>query len=349
VTGGVEAAARAALDRRLDPESAAPLAVAVSGGGDSIALMHLAADWAAGAARPLRVLTVDHGLNRESGAWAQGVVDAAARLALSAEVLRWTGPKPAAGLPAAARAARHARLAEAARAAGARVILMGHTADDLVESAAMRAGGASVGDPREWGPSPAWPEGRGVFLLRPLLALSRRSLREHLRGLGEAWTEDPANADLRFARARARAGAVGALDGGAGGMTPAPPPLLAEETPWGGLSWPAGERLEGRALSAAVLCASGGTEPPRGVGLARLALRLERGEGATLAGARIAPAAGSILFGRDPGRRACPRWPRSPGASGSGTVGSRFRSKSRGRWGPSPGARRASPTPSGRR
>lgn len=311
MTLGVEAAARAALDRRLDPASRAPLAVAVSGGGDSVALLHLAADWAAWAGRSLRVLSVDHGLNPASGAWSERVVQAAARLGLPAEIVRWSGTKPHAGLPAAARTARHALLAEAARAAGARVILLGHTANDLLESAAMRAEGASVGDPREWAPSPAWPEGRGLFLLRPLLGVSREGLRGHLRSLGETWIEDPANADRRFARARARAASPGRVDGGA---KPSPaPPALAEETPWGGLSWPSANTPGPRALSAAVLSASGGVEPPRGPRLTGLAQRLLRGEGATLAGARIAPADGAILFGRDPGRLGLPATAASPG------------------------------------
>ena len=63
---------------------------------------------------------------------------------------------------------------------GAKVILMGHTASDLAEAAAMRAEGSTTPSPREWAPSPAWPEGRGVFLLRPMLAVSRQQVRDWL-------------------------------------------------------------------------------------------------------------------------------------------------------------------------
>ena len=70
MTEAVEARAFAALDRRLDPRAPRPLAVAVSGGGDSMALLHLSDAWAKRAGRALRVLTVDHGLNSESGRWA---------------------------------------------------------------------------------------------------------------------------------------------------------------------------------------------------------------------------------------------------------------------------------------
>src|SRR5205085_8990913 len=74
---------------------------------------------------------------------------------------------------------------------------------------AMREAGATMPDPHEWAPSPAWPEGRGVFLLRPLLGVRRAAIREWLEGRGERWIDDPANEDPRFARARARRQAPG--------------------------------------------------------------------------------------------------------------------------------------------
>jgi tRNA(Ile)-lysidine synthase len=121
------------------------------------------------------------------------------------QALAWQGPKPSTGLPAAARQARHQLLAGAARSLGAGVILLGHTADDLAESAWMRREGTpSLPVPREWSPSPVWPEGRCLFLFRPLLDVRRQDLRQRLGALGLTWIDDPANQDLRFARARAR-------------------------------------------------------------------------------------------------------------------------------------------------
>src|SRR5262249_20884789 len=117
----------------------------------------------------------------------------------------WEGAKPATGLPTAARGARHALLADAARTAGARVILMGHTRDDVLEAAVMRREGVRLGGLAEWSPSPVLPEGRGGFLFRPLLGVRRAALREILAQDGWTWIEDPANQDLRHPRARARA------------------------------------------------------------------------------------------------------------------------------------------------
>ncbi len=286
----------ARLDLRLRRDTAAPIAVAVSGGGDSVALAVLAADWARTAGRRLLVLHVDHGLNPASLGWAQRCAALAGRLGAGFRSLAWTGGKPRTGLPAAARAARHALLAEAARAAGAHVVLMGHTADDLAEAALMRATGSTTPDPREWSPSPAWPQGRGVFLLRPMLGIRRAELRALLTARGEAWIEDPANDDPRYARARARAalggeGEVGEAPpapalGGLAGQTTLSPVLTLPRT-----ALRTADRATARAfVGAACLCAAGTTRPPRGEHLDRLTETLLGGADvvATLAGARIA-------------------------------------------------------------
>jgi len=190
---------------------------------------------------------------------------------------------------------------------------MGHTADDRLEARAMRADGSTTPDPRAWSPSPAWPEGRGIFLLRPLLALRRGEIRGWLRDRGESWIEDPANEDRRFARARARA-ALGRA------ATPCAPPsgdatVLAEACEadgWGGLSIArealraADDHTAARFLSAACLSASGTSRPPRGEPLRRLlaAVRDDGDVTRTLAGARIQAAAGTVRLWREPGEAA---------------------------------------------
>ena len=176
-----------------------------SGGGDSLALLLTVSAWAAGAGRPVLALTVDHRLNPLSARWTEAAESVARGLGADFRSLAWEGPKPARGLPAAARLARHHLLAEAARKAGARVLLLGHTRDDVLEAGLMRAAGSSVGAPRAWSPSPVWPEGRDLFLLRPLLGVRREALREMLTGERLEWLDDPANDDLAYSRARARA------------------------------------------------------------------------------------------------------------------------------------------------
>jgi tRNA(Ile)-lysidine synthase len=269
-----------------------------------MALMHMTARWAAERRRELRVFTVDHGLQRESAGWAAFVGQQACAIGLYCSVLRWTGPKPATGLPAAARDARHRLLADAARQAGAAVLLLGHTADDIVEGERMRAEGSTLGALREWGPSPVWPAGRGLFLLRPLLSISRASLRMWLTAEGVSWIEDPANADLRYARSRAR------RHGGE------PLKVLASaETPVAGADCtvtddgrivldPSG--LDRRTFSAAITCAAGGEGPIRAERLKRLLDQLAATDPliAALAGARVTADEGQVTVARNPGERA---------------------------------------------
>jgi tRNA(Ile)-lysidine synthase len=330
----------AVLGRRLRTHITAPLAVAFSGGGDSLALLLATRAWADANGRRLLAFTVDHGLNPDSEVWTRRCRETAGRLGVAFQALRWEGAKPTTGLPAAARAARHALLADAARKSGARVILLGHTADDLIEAAAMRAEGSSVSDPAEWAPSPAWPQGRGVFLLRPMLSLRRADIRDGLRVRGEPWIDDPANEDQRFARARARKGQSSpersegegdhAEHGGGGASEPAgngafggatsvagatPPPRSAwSPSPCGGglslaITAPAAH------LAAACLCAGGTSRPPRGDRLQHLVARLRSGEAftATLAGARIASDGETAAFTRDPGRAGFPELSLAPG------------------------------------
>lgn len=287
---------RAALDRRLDRASRAPLAVGFSGGGDSLFL--LKAVLALG--RPVIALVVDHGLQEGSARWTAEAVAKARALGAEARALTWTGDKPSTGLPAAARRARHALLAGAAREAGAKVLLLGHTASDLAEGAAMRAEGSTVSDPREWAPSPVWPEGRDLFLLRPLLSLTREAIRQALAGQGETWLDDPANEDLRYARARARAS--GAEEVAAVEAAPrAPPPFTVDAV--GAIRLP--RDVAATPLAAALLCAAGTERPPRGERLARLVERLRAGEAftATLSGARV-EAGADVLICRDAGETA---------------------------------------------
>jgi|TARA_R100000935_G_scaffold6730_1_gene14423 tRNA(Ile)-lysidine synthase len=313
-------AAFAAVDRVFDAHlshtSAAPIAVAYSGGGDSLALLLAAQAWSAARGRRLIVLHVDHGLQATSGAWAAHCREVARRLDLSFEILTWTGPKPATGRPAAARAARHSLLADAARAAGAAVVLMGHTADDVLEARQMRRDGATTPDPRPWGPSPAWPEGRGVFLLRPLLAMRRAELRQALAQQTLTWIEDPANSDPAYARARARAvlgcGVEEAIAPQAPDEDLTALARRARHGVGGTIGWRR-EDLDGasaaalaQALSIASLCVAGGARPPRRASAERLAdaVRSGRPFTATLAGARLVAGPREVIMARESGEAA---------------------------------------------
>lgn len=301
---------------RLDALPGDAFAIGYSGGGDSHALLVLAARRAKSRGRALHALIVDHGLRPESGAEAEQAAKTARRAGATARILRWTGPKPTHGLPAAARAARHRLLAAACRELGVRDLLLGHTLDDQAETVWMRllAGGGmrALAAMPETGPSPAWPEGSSLRLHRPLLDVRRAELRAWLGAQGENWIEDPSNLDRRQTRVRTRsrlaaleeagfnparlarlAADCRALDTAAGEAAARLLVRAARLTPWGGAGIDpapfaaAPGRDAARALEALVMAVSGESATPKTGALERLQDALAEGRPATGAGARL--------------------------------------------------------------
>ncbi|MCC5971565.1 MAG: tRNA lysidine(34) synthetase TilS [Pararhodobacter sp.] len=175
------------------------MGVAVSGGGDSVALLLLAAELPGVS---VEAATVDHGLRAESPAEAAHVARLCARLGVAHQVLRWVRGEGRGNLQQAARRARHDLLGAWARERGLQAVLLGHTLDDQAETVVMRLARGSGVDGLS-GMSEAHERG-GVLWLRPLLGTRRAALRDMLRARGVSWCEDPSNADERFQRVRAR-------------------------------------------------------------------------------------------------------------------------------------------------
>ena len=202
-------------DRLLAPLKGWPcVALAVSGGADSTALMWLAARWQRrrGGAPAVHVLTVDHGLRPEAAAECEKVADLAARLDLLCTILRWRPPADlSSGLQAAARAARYRLMGEWCMAHEA-VLVTAHTLEDQAETFLMRlARGSGVDGLAGMAPIARVPfveERLGrpppPHLLRPLLEVPRARLRATLQAAGIAWIEDPSNRDDAFERVRVR-------------------------------------------------------------------------------------------------------------------------------------------------
>ena len=186
-----------------------PGAVAVSGGGDSLALMLLLADWARASGRPPpTVLIVDHDLRSESAAEARAAARAAGAAGLESQVLVWRGAKPEADLEAAAREARYRLMGEWCRSHGIKALYVAHNREDLAETLLLRLArgsgldGLAAMPPLAPFPFPGFGE---LAVARPLLGVGRSDLRDFLAARGIGWAEDPMNADPRFARARLRA------------------------------------------------------------------------------------------------------------------------------------------------
>ena len=180
------------------------LVVAVSGGPDSTALLWLAARWRAGLKRAPQLLavTVDHGLRAESGREARAVKALAASLDIAHVTMRWTEPKPATGLAAAAREARYALLVKAARKARASHILTAHTQDDQAETFLMRLSrGSGLAGLAAMASASARED---IVLARPLLDVPKARLVATLRKAGLEFADDPTNRDPAYARPRWR-------------------------------------------------------------------------------------------------------------------------------------------------
>ena len=181
------------------------LILAVSGGPDSVALLWLMARWRRALKHPPQLIaaTVDHGLRPGSAREARDVKRLAASLGVAHVTRRWTGAKPQTGLPAAARAARYALLAETARKFKAMHIVAAHTRDDQAETVLMRllrgsgiAGLAAMSRQSDRG---------GVSLARPFLDVPKARLIATLERANIAFAADPTNHDVAFTRPRLRA------------------------------------------------------------------------------------------------------------------------------------------------
>lgn len=180
--------------------------VAVSGGGDSVALIRMLQPLHEAGLCTLVVLHVDHGWRPESCSEAEWVKRLAMRLNmkfLGVALARTDGDKIN---EASARSGRFAAFARAVEEHALDAVALGHTADDQAETLLMRIiRGTSLqglGGIRER--RCVRVEGKPLRLWRPLLGFSRAELRGFLGEIGQEWLEDPSNASSKFLRNRVR-------------------------------------------------------------------------------------------------------------------------------------------------
>jgi tRNA(Ile)-lysidine synthase len=318
----------AALMDALGPFEPAPMvAVGVSGGPDSMALVLLADAWARARGGAVVALTVDHRLRRDSTAEADTVAQSMIARGIRHVILPWLGDKPVSGIQDAARHARHTLLGNACAHAGILHLLLAHHADDQAETvwqrrvrgsgAAGLAGMAAISE-RPWG-----------RVLRPLLGRTKAQLRATCHCAGLAVIDDPSNGNVVFARARLRAAAQ--ADASVAAVLASLPAQAAREAEdrasldyavaalmartcrlhpegWGELmpdSIVGAPRAVACALLTALLRAvGGGGYPAAPQSVARLLDLMEGGgKGATLGGCVLRPARGGRwLLAREPGR-----------------------------------------------
>lgn len=184
----------------------APVAVAVSGGSDSMALLLLAQRTGV----TLHAFTVDHQLRKESAEEAAWVAAQCAKRAIAHSILTPVHNEAGNNLMQAARQWRYDALAEACHARGIAHCLLGHHADDQLETIALAHtrghGTYDLSQERCEGEAGmrASRHYRDIQFLRPLLTLQKQTLQDFLRNENQPWLEDPTNTNTLFARARVR-------------------------------------------------------------------------------------------------------------------------------------------------
>jgi len=313
-------------------EPAPHLAIAVSGGSDSLALCLLADGWARRRKGRVTALTVEHGLRPESAAEARQVRRWLKARDISHRILPWRGDKPTSGIQAAARAARISRLADWCARHHVLHLLSGHQMEDQAATVILRLSAGSGGDGLAAMPlvqDVRTSDGVGTRLIRPLLSVPEDRLKATLGRRSQAWIDDPSNHDRGYARTRLaasidalgnegisverlarvarRAGsdrtaldwAVGVLLSKAAVLHPAGFATL-EWAPWS----TAPESVSLRTLIRLLTMVGGRTFGPRLERAERLSVGLRTAYPAratTLGGCRIMPRHGTLLICREPG------------------------------------------------
>ena len=323
---------RALMDRLGGFEKRPTVAVAVSGGADSMALAILANRWARQRRGKIVALTVDHGLRAGSRAEAKEAHRQLTSRGIDCMLLVWRGNKPKSGVQAAARDARYRLMAQWCRRHSVLHLLVAHHREDQAETILHRLARTSGVDGLAG--MAAVHELPDIRLLRPCLSLPRDRLRAVLLKHKIGWAEDPSNEDRGYARVRLRALLpilasegmnAAALSGTAHRMAGARAGLEADTASF--LSahaalFPEGyARFDRAAFSAAdpeiarrVLIAllttiGGNIYPPRHASLETLCEDIRqhggkapRSRARTLGGCRIVPAGADFLICREAGR-----------------------------------------------
>jgi tRNA(Ile)-lysidine synthase len=308
----LQVAATAFVDKSLKP------GVAVSGGSDSMAVLHLMvqAGW------NVRAVTVDHRLRAEAAKEAAFVAQVCAGLGVSHDILIWDHGKVRGNLMAAARDARYGLMADWARAQGMTHVVLGHTADDQAETFLMGLQRAAGLDGLS-GMRLAWQHD-GVTFARPFLHVTRVRLRDYLEKRHLGWVDDPTNEDEGYTRIKARkvlealkplgisadhlarvaenlamaqsvvriavsAAVSGVVREVAGG-------LVMERQAFESLQC----EVQRRILLAAFAWMTGAGHPPRGEAVDRVQTAIRASRDTTLAGCRIRATAATIRILREP-------------------------------------------------
>ncbi len=306
-------------------ESAPRLAIAVSGGADSMALALLSHAWAQRRSGTVVALTVDHRLRPESAAEVRQVSEWLTARGIAHATLVWEGPHPQSDIQAEARSARYRLLEAWCGEHGYLHLLTAHHREDRAETFWLRLARGSGIDGLAG--IPAGSERAACRLLRPLLDVPSDRLRARLREAHQDWIEDPSNRNRAFARVRLREARGLLADEGLSpqrlentmrhlgrarqALEASAAAVLAQavELHPSGFAWLESEvirrsepELALRALAAVLMTIGGADYPPRVErleGLYEALVRQDLARGRTLGGCRLVPQGHRVMVCRE--------------------------------------------------
>jgi len=184
------------------PVATKRIAVAVSGGADSLCLAYLLHDWCQKHSVQLFAFTVNHGLRAEAKEEAKSVHTLLVNLGVRHQTLLWRGTKPKTRVEEKARQARYDLMYQACKKNKIQCLFLAHHIEDQSETFWTRlAHGSGVDGLAAMESVLPWRE---CLLMRPLLTVSKTDIVSYLKAHHVSWFEDKMNQDTIYERVRWR-------------------------------------------------------------------------------------------------------------------------------------------------
>ena len=184
------------------PQDITRIGVGVSGGADSLCLVHLLKKYCDNHHIKLYAFTVDHDLRKESAHEAKSVHSMLTKWGLNHQTLKWCGLKPKTGIEEKARQARYDLMYQACQKKKIKHLFLAHHIKDQAETFWIRLSHGSGVD--GLGAMDEISFMRDIVLMRPLLGQNKEEILNYLKQHHIQWFEDKMNQDLAFERVRWR-------------------------------------------------------------------------------------------------------------------------------------------------
>ena len=180
------------------------LAVAVSGGPDSLALAFLAKCYSLKNKIKVKYFIVDHKLRKESSLEAKTIKDMLKKIDIDCKILPWNGKKPSKNIQAIARDKRYSLLAKECNKNDIRYLLLGHHVNDLLENFLIRlVRGSGLNGLISFNKNTKYKDQK-LAILRPLLDIEKKDLIYATKRVFNFFIKDPSNINKEFKRTRIR-------------------------------------------------------------------------------------------------------------------------------------------------